>query len=106
MPKYLLKVCYTADGAKGVLKDGGTKRKQAAQALVESVGGKLESMYFAFGETDVYAIADLPDNATAAAVSLALGASATTTGTVTVLMTPEEVDQAAKKTVKYTPPGR
>ena len=106
MPKYLLKVCYTAEGAKGVLKDGGTKRRQAAQALVESLGGKLDSMYFAFGDTDVYAIADLPDNASMAAAALALGGSGTTTGTTTVLLTPEEVDQAIKKAPRYTPPGR
>ncbi len=62
MPKYLLQVNYTAEGAKGLLKDGGTKRRQAATALVEGLGGKMEALYFAFGETDVFAIADLPDS--------------------------------------------
>lgn len=106
MPKYLLQVSYTADGARGVLKDGGTKRQAAARALVESVGGKLEALYFAFGECDVFAIADLPDNGSAAAVSLALGASGAVTSTTTVLLTPTEMDQAAKKSASYTPPGR
>ena len=106
MPKYLLQVSYTADGARGVLKDGGTKRQAAARALVESVGGKLEALYFAFGECDVFAIADLPDNGSAAAVSLALGASGAVTSTTTVLLTPAEMDQAAKKSASYTPPGR
>ena len=106
MPKYLLKVNYTAEGAKGLQKDGGTKRKQAAQALIEGLGGKLEAMYFAFGETDVFAIADMPDSASMAAAALAIGASGGTTGSTTVLMTPEEVDQAVKKTTRYTPPGR
>lgn len=106
MPKYLLKVCYTADGVKGLQKDGGTKRKQAAQALIEGLGGKLEAFYFAFGETDVYAVADMPDGASMAAAALAIGSSGATTGSTTVLMTPEEVDQAVKKTTRYTPPGR
>jgi uncharacterized protein with GYD domain len=106
MPKYLLQVSYTADGAKGVLRDGGSKRRSAARTLVESLGGKLESLYFAFGSTDVFAIADLPDNAAAAAASLTLASSGATTTKVTVLLTPEDLDQAVKKTPSYTPPGR
>jgi uncharacterized protein with GYD domain len=106
MPKYLLHVSYTADGAKGLLKDGGSKRKAAAAKLVESLGGTMECMYFAFGETDVVAIADLPDAASAAAVSLAVSSSGAVSSRITVLLTPEEIDQAAKKTVSYTPPGR
>ena len=70
MPKYLLEVAYTADGAKGLLKDGGTKRQSAARALIESLGGKMEAFYYAFGDTDVVVIADLPDNVSAAAASV------------------------------------
>jgi uncharacterized protein with GYD domain len=106
MPKYLLQVSYTADGAKGLLRDGGSKRRSAARTLVESLGGKLESLYFAFGSTDVYAIADMPDNAAAAAASLALASSGAATNTVTVLLTPEDLDQAVKKAPSYTAPGR
>jgi uncharacterized protein with GYD domain len=106
MPKYLLQVSYTADGAKGVLRDGGTKRRAAARTLVESLGGKLESLYFAFGSTDVYAVADMPDNAAAAAASLALASSGAATNKVTVLLTPEDLDQAVKKVPSYTAPGR
>ena len=106
MPKYLLEVSYTADGSKGLLRDGGSKRRSAARTLVESLGGKLESLYFAFGSTDVFAIADLPDNAAAAAASMTLASSGATTSKVTVLLTPEDVDQAVKKTPSYTPPGR
>ena len=73
MPKYLLKVSYTAEGVKGVLKDGGTKRRQAAEAAVKSTGGSLEAMYFAFGDDDVYCIVDSPDNASIAAASMAIG---------------------------------
>jgi uncharacterized protein with GYD domain len=106
MPKYLLQVSYTADGAKGLLKDGGTKRKKTAQALVESAGGKMEAFYFAFGKTDVFVIADFPDAASAVAASMTTAASGAVTGRTTVLLTAEEVDQAAKKAVKYTAPGR
>ncbi len=106
MPKFLLQVSYTADGAKGLVKDGGSKRRAAASTLVQSLGGKLESLYFAFGETDVFAIADMPDNAAAAAASLALAGSGAATSKITVLMTPEEVDSAVKKSGSYTPPGR
>jgi uncharacterized protein with GYD domain len=106
MPKYLLQVSYTADGAKGLLKDGGSKRRAAAKTLIESLGGKLESLYFAFGDTDVVAIADMPDNAAAAAGSLTLAGSAAVTSRITVLLTPEEIDQAVKKSGSYTPPGR
>jgi len=67
MPKYLLNASYSAEGSKGLLKDGGTKRVSAARTLVESLGGKIETFYFAFGKTDVVAIVDLPDNAAAAA---------------------------------------
>ena len=106
MPKYLLKVSYTAEGARGLLKDGGTKRRAAAKALVEGLGGKLEAVYFAFGGTDVYAICDMPDAASAAAGSLAVGASGAASSETVVLLTAEEIDQAVAKSPKYTPPGK
>jgi uncharacterized protein with GYD domain len=106
MPKYLLQVSYTAAGAKGLQKDGGTKRRKEAQGLVESVGGKLETFYFAFGEHDVLVIADLPDGASAAAASIALAASGAATSKTTVLITPEDMDQAVKKSVSYKAPGQ
>jgi uncharacterized protein with GYD domain len=106
MPKYLVQASYTADGAKGLLKDGGSKRRAAAKTLIESLGGKIECFYFAFGKTDVVAIADFPDSVSAAAASLTLSASGAVAGQVTVLLTPEELDQATKKSGKYTPPGK
>jgi uncharacterized protein with GYD domain len=106
MPKYLLQVSYTAEGARGLQKDGGTKRRKAAQGLIESVGGKMESLYFAFGGDDVICIVDMPDNAAAAAASLALSATGAVTSKTTVLITPEEMDQIVKKSASYTPPGR
>lgn len=105
MPKYLLDVTYTLDGVRGVVAKGGTARKAAAQAAAKSVGGKLDSFYFAFGGTDVVTIADLPDNTAAAALALAVTAGGGATVRTVVLLTPEEVDAAVGKTVKYTPPG-
>jgi uncharacterized protein with GYD domain len=104
--RYLFQVSYTAEGSKGLLKDGGSKRKQAAKTLVESLNGKMEAFYFAFGTTDAYVIVDMPDNVSAASVSLATASSGAVTGHIVVLLTPEELDQAAKKSVNYTPPGR
>ena len=106
MPKYLLHASYTADGIKGLIKDGGTKRTAAAQRLVESLGGKLDTLYFAFGETDVIAIVDMPDNASAAAASLTIGGTGALSGKITVLLPPDEIDKAVKKSGTYTPPGQ
>lgn len=106
MPKYMLRVNYTADGAKGLIQDGGSKRRAAAQKAAESVGGRVESFYFAFGETDAFVVADLPDAASATAIALTVSASGGATVQTSVLMTPEEVDAAAKKSPLYTAPGR
>ncbi len=106
MPKYLLMVSYTAEGAKGVLKDGGSKRRAAAEQAAKAVGGKVESFHFAFGDADAFVIGDLPDHAAAAAVSLAVAASGAARIKTVVLMTAEEMDQAAKKKVGYQPPGK
>ena len=106
MPKYLIQASYTAEGIRGLMKDGGSKRRAAAESVVKGVGGKLEAFYFALGETDVYVVADVPDNASAAAISLAVSGSGAVNARTTVLMTPEEMDQATKKTINYAPPGR
>lgn len=106
MPKYLIKVSYTAEGIRGVMKDGGTKRRAAAEAAVTSTGGRLDSMHFAFGDDDVYAIIDAPDNVSVAAASMAIGASGLVNVKTVVLLTPEEIDQAVKKGARYTPPGQ
>ena len=106
MPKYLFEVSYTSAGTAGVLRDGGTKRRAAAEALVTGLGGTLEAMYFAFGETDAFAIVDMPDNVSAATASLAAGSSGAVSGKITVLLTPEEIDAATQRDVTYTPPGQ
>ncbi len=107
MSKYLISASYTAEGAKGLIKGGGgTARRAAIQQTLESVEGKLESMYYAFGEDDAYVIVDAPDNISAAAVALAVNASGAATTKTTVLLTPEELDKAARKTVTYRAPGQ
>ncbi len=105
MPKYLLQASYTVEGVKGLLKEGGTSRLTAVKKAFKSVGGTIESFYFGFGETDVYVIADLPDNVSMAALALTVGASGTVRTKTTALLTPEEVDAAAKKSPKYRAPG-
>ena len=106
MPKYLFEVSYTPAGIAGVLKDGGTRRRAAAQSLIEGLGGRLEAMYFAFGGTDAIALVELPDNVAAASASLATGGSGAMNGKVTVLLTPEEIDAASQRDMTYTPPGQ
>src|SRR5262249_30470463 len=106
MPKYLITGSYTAEGVKGLLKDGGTKRLDAVRAAMKSVGGSVEAAYFALGEHDVYIIVDAPDHAAITAVALATGGSGAVRVKTTALLTPAEVDAAVKKTVTYTPPGR
>jgi uncharacterized protein with GYD domain len=106
MPKYLFQGSYTLDGVRGLLKEGGSKRRAAAQRAVESVGGKLEAFYFTFGKDDVVLLIDAPDNVSVAAVSLAVSAGGGFAGRTTVLLMPEEIDEAAKKAITYRPPGQ
>ena len=105
MAKYLIQGSYTLEGVKGIVKDGGTARVAAAAKAVESLGGKLDVMYFTLGSDDVLGIMDVPDNVSAAALSLAVGAAGGVALRTTVLLTPEEMDQAAKRAVSYSPPG-
>jgi uncharacterized protein with GYD domain len=105
MPKYLIKASYTAEGAKGLLKEGGTARRAAVQKLIEGLGGTLEGFYFAYGSDDVFGICDFPDAASGIAASLAVNASGAVRFSTTPLITPEEVDAASKKTPAYRAPG-
>ena len=106
MPKYLVEFSYTAEGAKGLLKEGGTARREATAKLVESVGGRLESYYFAFGGYDGVFIADIPDVASVAAASLTGSATGAVNVKTTVLITPEEMDEASRKQTEFRAPGR
>jgi uncharacterized protein with GYD domain len=105
MPKFLIEASYTLDGVKGVQSAGGSSRRDAVAAVAESVGGRLESFHFAFGDSDAFVIVDLPDNESAAAVALTVNAAGGAVAKTTVLLTPEEVDAAAKRSVDYRPPG-
>jgi uncharacterized protein with GYD domain len=106
MAKYLVEARYTAEGAKGLAREGGTGRRAAAAKAVESLGGKIEAFYYAFGDVDAYVIFDVPDNVSAAALSLAVSQSGGINTKTVVLMTPEEMDQAGKKAVDFRAPGR
>lgn len=106
MARYLFEARYTAEGAKGVAKEGGTGRRNALTQLAEKLGGKLESFYFAFGDVDAYVIVDLPDAISASAVALAVNQAGGASVKTVVLISPEEIDQAGKKAIDYRPPGR
>jgi len=106
MPKYLFHANYVGEGVKGLIKEGGTSRRVVVEKAAQSVGGTVEAFYYAFGETDAYVIVDLPDNTTAASLALTVAASGTVAIKTTVLITPEEVDQAVKQSHSYRPPGQ
>jgi uncharacterized protein with GYD domain len=105
MPKYLITGSYTAQGVKGVMAEGGSARVAAVRTLIESLGGTLESMYFAFGSDDWYITVDLPSNAAMAAGALTVAATGSTNPRTVVLLTPEEVDAAVKLSPDYRAPG-
>lgn len=105
MPKYLFEVQYNVEGVRGLKSHGGTARVEASRALIEEVGGRLESFYFAFGSNDAYIVAELPDNVATAAVELIAGASGFVNTRTTVLLMPEEIDAAAKTQATFRPPG-
>ena len=105
MPKYLIEASYTNEGVKGLQSAGGSSRRDAVAAALETVGGSLESFYFGFGEHDAYVIGEQPDNEAAEAVAIADNAAGGATAKTTVLLTPEEVDAAAQRSVGYRAPG-
>ena len=105
MPKYLIQASYTAEGLRGLLQEGGTKRRETVEGLVNGLGGSIEAFYYAFGDDDLIAIFDLPDSATATALALTINASGSVKYKTVVLQTPEEVDEAVQKTVNYRQPG-
>ena len=105
MPKFLIKASYNADGARGLMKEGGTARRAVVEKLVQGLGGKVEAFYFAYGDADAYVITDVPDAAAGIAISLAVNASGAVRLATIPLITPEEIDAAAKKVVSYRAPG-
>ncbi|MET8676309.1 GYD domain-containing protein [Streptomyces sp. NPDC004647] len=105
MPKYLVKGSYTVDGLKGLLKEGATARREVADRMAQSLDGRLESMYWAFGEEDLYLVVELPSNASAAALGLVVSAAGAARTSTVVLLTPEEIDEATRQKVQYRAPG-
>jgi len=100
MPKYLLEVRYTAQGAKRLAQEGGSRRRAAIVKNVEALGGNLEVYYHAFGDVDAYIIAEFPDTATAAAVAIAVNEGGGATVKTVVLISIEDIDIASKKALK------
>ena len=105
MPKYLIEASYTREGIEGVMRVGGSSRVAAVEEAVRSVGGELESFHFAFGDHDAIVIVEAPDNEAAAAIALTVNAAGGAVSKTTVLLTPEEVDAAAERSVAYAAPG-
>ncbi len=106
MPRFMIVASYTAEGEQGLLSKGGSARRASVTEMVEKLGGKVETFDFAFGEDDVFVVAELPDNVTAAAIGLAVGASGLVALRTIVLLTPEEIDAAAAKHAEYHGPGQ
>ena len=105
MPKFMIEASYSTEGVAGVADKGGTARREAVEQLIASAGGKMESFYFAFGDADVYVIAELPSDEAAVGLALSINRSAATKIRTVVLLTPEQVDAAAKMAPQYRPPG-
>ena len=106
MAKYMFEARYNAEGAKGITRDGGSARRAAVAKMAEGLGGKLESFYFALGDVDAYVIVDVPDAVSVVAAALAVNQSGVVTVKTVPLLSPEEVDNAAKRSVDYRAPGR
>jgi len=105
MSKFLITASYSPDGLKGLMEEGGSRRRDAASAAIESVGGSIDCMYYAFGEDDVIGICDFPDDASATAMSLLINSTGAVRVRLTPLMDVETVDAAAAKTPTYRAPG-
>jgi uncharacterized protein with GYD domain len=105
MPKYLFRATLTADGLKGLLTEGGTKRREVVERTVQGLGGTLESMYWAFGDQDVYAIVELPGNTSAAAMGLVVSAAGAVRTSTVVLLSAADIDEAVRQKVDYQAPG-
>ncbi len=106
MARYFFRANYVGKGVEGLLKEGGTKRREAVSKALAAVGGKLESFYYAFGDTDVLGVIEVPDVASAVATSLTINATGTVNLKLTPLITPEEVDLASRKQTSYRAPGQ
>ena len=105
MPKFLIRAAYSVEGMRGLQKEGGTSRREAVKAAVESAGGTMDTFLYAFGETDLYVIVDMPDRESMTALAITIGASGALSPQTIPLLTPEQVDDAVSRGVTYRPPG-
>ena len=105
MARYLFLGSYSTEGARGLLREGGSRRREAVEALLRGLGGRLEAFYYGFGDTDLYMIVDVPDNVAAASASLIVAASGAGRWRTVVLLTPEEMDRATASGATYQAPG-
>jgi uncharacterized protein with GYD domain len=105
MPKFLVVASYSPQGLEGVMRTGGTARRDAVDKAIVDLGGTMESFHFAFGEGDAYVIAELPDNVAAAALGIAVSSTGMASTRTVVLLTPEEIDRATRTEIHYQPPG-
>ena len=97
MPHYLVQVAYNTSGLAGLVKEPQDRIEKVTPAI-EAFGGRVECAYYAFGEHDIVLICEMPDNASAAAFALAVGAGGTVSDyKTTVLLTPDEAVQAMRK---------
>jgi uncharacterized protein with GYD domain len=106
MAKFLIQGTYTAEGAKGLIKEGGSSRRAAVKAAVEGLGGQLESFYYTLGADDVISVCEVPDMISGLALSLAVNASGAVRLSTTPLLSVEDMDAACKKAVSYRPAGQ
>jgi uncharacterized protein with GYD domain len=105
MAKYLFQITYTEAGLQGVLKEGGYKQREILETAIRSLDGWLEVMYFSFGEVDIYIVTELPDNVSASAFSMIASSAGAARVKTIVLISPEEIEKATKKTINYRPQG-
>ena len=89
MTKYLFEANYVGEGIKGLMREGGTKRRDALVDALKSVGGTLECFYYAFGERDVLGVFEVPSPSDAAALSLMINSSGSVNVRLKPLLTPE-----------------
>ena len=107
MARFLIQASYTQQGLAGLVKSP-EDRTAVIKTVLEGMDGKLESIDYAFGEFDVVGIAEMPDNTTMAAFSMAVGASGAVTNIKTTVLIPvSEGVEAARRasSVTYRAPG-
>ena len=107
MARYLLQVKYAPEALAGMMKNP-EDRAVPVRAAIESIGGKMEALYFSLGPDDAVVIAEVPDNVAAAALAIAVGATGRYSSyRTTPLLTSQELTDAmrAASKVSFRPAG-